>query len=91
MQQYVYVRALVRHSGRVSCYTLAQCLHSPTRSVRTVHSALCTRVLLNLRKAAASASNSRPDGLTTMATLALESLPMFAPHSDEDLEGEDAI
>ncbi|KAM5541793.1 hypothetical protein V8D89_004522 [Ganoderma adspersum] len=64
---------------------------SMQQAVRTVHSALCTRVLLNLRKAAASTSNTRADGLTTMATLALESLPMFAPASDKDLEEEDAI
>ncbi|KAI1789431.1 hypothetical protein LXA43DRAFT_1096318 [Ganoderma leucocontextum] len=52
--------------------------------------ALCTRVLLNLRKAAASASNSRADEFTVMTTLALESLPMFAPGGDEDPEGEEA-
>ena len=64
------------------------------RSLRTVHSALCTRVLLNLRKAAASGSNSRADEFTIMTTLALESLPMFAPVRDDasdDCEGEDAV
>ena len=86
MQQYVYTCVLVRRASHM-CSVPAL----PHRAVRTVHSALCTRVLLNLRKAAASASNSRADGLTTMTTLALESLPMFAPGSDEDLEGEDAI
>lgn len=60
------------------------------RSLRTAHSALCTRVLLNLRKAAAGAENSRANEFT-MTTLALESLPMFAPGGDEDSEGDDAV
>ena len=61
------------------------------RSLRTAHSALCTRVLLNLRKAAASGMNSRAGEFTVMTTLALDSLPMFAPCDDEDGEGEDAV
>lgn len=52
-----------------------------------MHSALCTRVLLNLRKASESASNSGSHEFT-VATLGLESLPMFAAGGDEDLEGE---
>ncbi|PIL27812.1 hypothetical protein GSI_10966 [Ganoderma sinense ZZ0214-1] len=64
---------------------------SMQQSLRTVHSALCTRVLLNLRKAAAIGSNSRADEFTIMTTLALESLPMFAPSRDEDPEEEEEV
>ncbi|TBU54387.1 hypothetical protein BD310DRAFT_828155 [Dichomitus squalens] len=56
-------------------------------SLRTVHSALCTRVLLNLRKAAASTSYLGV-GEFTVNTMALESLPMFAPLGEEEFEME---
>ena len=93
MQQYVHRRApaaVINHTP----YRLLTVRWFISRSLRTVHSALCTRVLLNLRKAAASGSNSRADEFTIMTTLALESLPMFAPTGDdesEDHEGEDAV
>ena len=60
-----------------------------SRFLRTAHSALCTRVLLNLKKAAASAPNSGMGEFTVMA-LAIESLPMFAPREGEEAEGSDA-
>ncbi|TBU54389.1 hypothetical protein BD310DRAFT_78631 [Dichomitus squalens] len=56
--------------------------------LRTAHSALCTRVLLNLKKAAAAAEDSRAGEFTVETTLALETLPMFAPHGGEDFDGD---
>ena len=57
---------------------------SHSRGLRTVHSALCTRVLLNLRKVAARAAPTRHEGeLDFLTTLALEPLPSEYSETDE--------
>ncbi|KAM5541806.1 hypothetical protein V8D89_004535 [Ganoderma adspersum] len=58
--------------------------YSMQMGLRTVHSALCTRVLLNLRKVAARAAPTRRDGeLDFLTTLALEPLPSEYSETDE--------
>ena len=53
---------------------------SPDRPLRVVHSALCTRVLLNLRKAAARGSRTEVGDFTIQTTVA------FAQPGPTDLE-----
>ncbi|PIL27848.1 hypothetical protein GSI_11002 [Ganoderma sinense ZZ0214-1] len=58
--------------------------YSMQMGLRTVHSALCTRVLLNLRKVAARAGPTRREQeLDFLTTLALEPLPSEYSETDE--------
>lgn len=47
-------------------------LELPNRPVRAIHSALCARVLLNLRKAAAKSSSLPLSEFTQMSCIAFE-------------------
>ncbi|EJF63557.1 hypothetical protein DICSQDRAFT_167621 [Dichomitus squalens LYAD-421 SS1] len=57
--------------------------YSMQMPLRTVHSALCTRVLLNLRKVAAKASPTQQD-LDFLTTLALEPFPEYSATEESD-------
>ncbi|TBU29436.1 hypothetical protein BD311DRAFT_777571 [Dichomitus squalens] len=57
--------------------------YSMQMPLRTVHSALCTRVLLNLRKVAAKASPTQQD-LDFLSTLALEPFPEYSATEESD-------
>lgn len=58
-------------------------LSPPYRPLRTVHSALCTRVLINLRKAAAHISKSTLSEFTMDTTLAFRSVDVTSLRSLE--------
>ena len=61
--------------------------HALDRSLRVVHSALCTRVLLNLRKAAADGFRNDVGDFTIQTTIAFGH-PAYA---DLELQGEDRL
>ncbi|KAI1789443.1 hypothetical protein LXA43DRAFT_974278 [Ganoderma leucocontextum] len=59
--------------------------YSMQMGLRTVHSALCTRVLLNLRKVAARTAPTRQgEELDFLTTLALEPLPDYSETEESD-------
>ena len=92
MQMCVTLAPLLRS---ISMYSLCE-LHRP---LRTVHSALCTRVLLNLRKVAARASPTGREESDFLTTLALEPFPEYSDTQEsdysmpptEDFELQDAV
>ena len=73
----------------VSCANVMTVLlpHALDRSLRVVHSALCTRVLLNLRKAAADGFRNDVGDFTIQTTIAFGH-PAYA---DLELQGEDRL